>query len=284
MTEKGRNVLDSLLREHRDAVAWVVSGRDQSLEDDGYEDIQRMCAAEGVPFYERGEFPAETVPYAIAISWRWIISADETRLIVVHDSMLPKYRGFNPLVTALINGDEEIGATALWANADYDRGEIIMQRSVEISYPMKIGRAIKIMAQLYVELVLKVVGELTAGGEWASQAQDESKASYSLWRDADDYHLDWALGADVLKRQIDAQGPPYAGATSRVGARLLRIRSAEVEADVAIANRQSGKVIFLKDGQPTVVCGKGLLRITEAEFEDTGESLVPARKFRMRFT
>ena len=37
-------------------------------------------------------------------------------LIVFHDSLLPKYRGFAPLVSQLINGEEYLGVTAIFTN------------------------------------------------------------------------------------------------------------------------------------------------------------------------
>ena len=58
---------------------------------------------------------------------------DKSKLIVFHDSVLPKLRGFNPLVTSLINGYEEIGVTVLYGTEDFDRGEIILQKKVNIT-------------------------------------------------------------------------------------------------------------------------------------------------------
>ena len=54
--------------------------------------------------------------------------------------------------------------------------------------------------------------------------------------------------------------------------------------DVVIENRKSGKVIFIVDNFPIVVCGKGLLMIEELVSFDKRQSLLPLQKFRTRFS
>jgi methionyl-tRNA formyltransferase len=204
-------------------------------------------------------------------------------LIVLHDSLLPRHRGFNPLVTALIEGDAEIGATALYATADYDRGDIIAQSASPIVHPMRIADAISVVCGNYHELAVRVGSYLDRGEVPPAQAQDEGAASYSLWRDDEDYVIDWFLDAARIERTVYALGPPYKGAASRIAGRLVRIREASALADVSVANRAPGKVIFLDRDRPVVVCGRGLLRIDELVDADSGGSLLPLDRFRIRF-
>ena len=60
--------------------------------------------------------PAKVSELALAIGWKKLINSSYQQVVVLHDSLLPKYRGWNPLLTALINGDSRIGSTALIAN------------------------------------------------------------------------------------------------------------------------------------------------------------------------
>ena len=48
---------------------------------------------------------------------------------------------------------------------------------------------------------------------------------------------------------------------------------------------QRGKVIFVEKGCPIVICGSGLLKITDASFVETNLSsqFLPLKKFRTRF-
>ena len=56
--------------------------------------------------------------FCIAIGWRRLISGIEGRLIVLHVSLLPKYREFAPTVAQLLAGESEIGVTAFALQID----------------------------------------------------------------------------------------------------------------------------------------------------------------------
>ena len=51
------------------------------------------------------------------------------------------------------------------------------------------------------------------------------------------------------------------------------------------SSRLPGKVLFIKDGMPIVICGEGMLKITEAIAEDSHDNrdFIPVSKFRLRF-
>jgi methionyl-tRNA formyltransferase len=283
MTRKGLRVLQSLLLEYRDLITAVVTSRDTSILEDCYSEIVALCEEAGIPCYDRNDYSRVESGHALAISWRWLIPASSMRLIVIHDSLLPKYRGFNPLVTALINGDLEIGATALWATQEYDRGDIIRQESRAINYPMRIAEAIEVISDIYVCLVQEIAARLTSDETLESTPQNEREASYSLWRDDDDYCIDWSLPSERIKRQIDAQSYPYLGSSAMIDGKRLRIISAECVEDVHITNRSNGKVIFIKDKSPVVVCGQGLLQVLEVFCDQTNESALPLKRYRTRF-
>lgn len=284
MTEKGYRVLEALAIKHPDVIAAVVSTRDRQMKKDYYDEIKELCQAHGFPFYDRqSEFKPDS-QYAIAVSWRWMISQSACKLIVFHDSLLPKYRGFNPLVTALIEGDEQVGVTAVLAGTGgYDTGAVIAQSVSEISYPIKIQEAINIITGNYIDLAYRLIAEISRGGEIQGVAQDESRLTYSLWRDEEDYRIDWTKPAAFIRRFVDSVGYPYRGASALVNGLKARVVSAEALEDVIIANRTPGKVLFIEAACPVVVCGQGLLKITGLVSDETGASMLPLSKFRSRF-
>jgi methionyl-tRNA formyltransferase len=283
MTQKGLHVLKSFVDEFgASRISCVTGSKDENVQNDYYSEIVDFCAAQRITFKDRSSGYVPQTQYALAISWRWMIS-DSQRLIVFHDSILPRYRGFAPLPTALINGEETIGVTALFASDEYDRGEIILQKSAPISYPIKIQKAIEISIQLYVGLVSEISRTIFRGDSLASREQDESQASYSLWRDEEDYRINWFASAATIKRFIDSVGFPYRGALTHLNAHVARVFDSEVEADVRIEGRTPGKVIFIRGDCPVIVCGSGLLRITDLR-DSEGRSLLPLQRFRSRLT
>jgi methionyl-tRNA formyltransferase len=258
----------------------VIAAKDRSVQNDFFEDIQALCIINNIEFYEKASSVTNTSKYSFAISWRWLI--DVPNLIVLHDSLLPRYRGFAPLVSALINGDKKIGVTALFANKEFDQGDIIAQMATEIDYPIKINQAIKVVASLYTQITLDIVKTLEDTGAIEAVKQNDLIATYSLWRDEEDYVVTWNENAAVIERFVNAVGFPYKGASTYIDGRIARIEEVEQIDDVIIENRTSGKVLFINNGMPTVVCGKGLLRINKLKWDD-GTDALPLKSFRTRF-
>lgn len=283
MSEKGMNALEAIAQSYSNLIEQVVIGEDKNIAEDYSHAIATFCIKNDIPYIRRQEFTATKAEYVIAISWRWLIPHDEKKLIVFHDSLLPRYRGFAPLVNMLIQGEKRIGVTALLGAANYDSGDILHQSSSEISYPITIQQAITTITQNYRECVLVVFAALAQGSLPYPIPQDYSQASYSLWRDEEDYFINWNQSAKDIRRFIDAVGYPYAGAASMLNGKKVRVLSAEEMDDVAIEIRQAGKVIFTHSGLPIVVCGKGLLKITQCYADNTNESVLPLDKFRSRF-
>jgi methionyl-tRNA formyltransferase len=286
MTAKGVATFEALRSVAPGLVTAVVSARDPGTRDGSYERLAAACAGQGVPFVDRaGAAGVAPDTHALAVGWRWLIpDRPGTTLIAFHDSLLPRYRGFNPLVTALIEGDAEAGVTALLATGEYDRGDILGQVAVPLPRPIRIADAIERVAGAYRSLAAELGERIAAGAPLTGRAQDEAAASYSLWRDGDDYDMDWAAEAGRLRDFVYAVGPPYAGARTRVNGVPVRVWDVTVEPDVVVANRTPGKVLFVRDGRPSVVCGRGLLRVDEMTLDgDPAVSALPLTRFRSRF-
>jgi len=260
----------------------VVSEQDVQILNDSFEDIKNFCTEKKIPFFKRGSADETADIAKIAIGWRWLIPRPE-KLLVLHDSLLPRYRGFAPLVSALINGDEEIGVSCLKATEEYDRGPILFQKKISARYPLKLSDAIELILPLYEHIAVQAAHGLMRNEKLEGQAQDEAQATYSLWRDEDDYWIDWKQDAKRLERFVHALGNPYLGAQTRTGDSIYRVHDSIALNDVRIENRSPGKVIFLQDQRPVVVCGSGLLKILELRREDGSSVEFPLKGFRLRF-
>jgi methionyl-tRNA formyltransferase len=288
MTQKGYQVLRDFVDHFgKHPIRFVQAARDRQVEKDYFAEISALCQEHGVTCYERTKAPAEETDentLKIAIGWRWLIR-DTQNLVVLHDSLLPRYRGFAPLVNALINGEEQVGVTALWASQEYDRGDILMQKALPVTYPARIERVIAEVSALYSAVVIELFEQAGSGVPLRAASQAEDAATYSLWRDDEDYFIDWHLDSALVRRMVDALGFPYLGARTRIGAQEVVILDVDPVEDVQVENRQMavGKVIFVQEGCPVVVCGKGLLRINTLKSYPDGEDLLPLKKMRIRF-
>ncbi len=97
--------------------------------------------------------------------------------INVHPAMLPKYRGANPYMMTIANGEAKSGVTFHLVNEYFDRGAILLQKEVPILQD-DTGYFLKLRT---CQIARNSVKELFEGIENASIIpieQDESQASY----------------------------------------------------------------------------------------------------------
>ena len=280
MGEKGYEVLMHIHNINKiDSIKFVVSERDLNIKKDFFDEIKRMALDEGVPFYSRKDFTAFNinVNFSIAIGWKWLL--DIKKLIVLHDSLLPKYRGFNPLVTALIEGDKTIGVTSLFANDEMDNGNIIFQEKIDVNYPLKIQNAIEAIVPLYKLIVERILNQ--PFNELTSTPQNQKEASYSIWRDNLDYFIDWNNNASYINRFVNSVGYPYAGAMTTYEGETIIIEEVEEIEDLNFINRTVGKIFKIDSGEPIVLCSKGLIKIKKAFYHKSSVQ-VEFKKVRVR--
>lgn len=268
-------------------VAYVYCAADKSIQNDYYQEIIDYCQKNNIDAYTRGsaEMPpsAHECEYKFSVGWRWMIQ-DAINLIVFHDSLLPRYRGFAPLVNMLIAGEDKIGVTALFASQKYDRGDIIAQAERPIKYPLSIEEAIEKIIPIYCELAVDILTKIFTQSYIVGTTQNESHATYSLWRDDEDYNIFWSDSADAIGRFCDAVGFPYKGAQSNINGVSFTIAKVTFYGEEQIERRKNniGKVVFMEDNLPIIVCGEGLLKIDKYIHNLTGDEN-PALPFRSRF-
>ena len=96
-------------------------------------------------------FDAYNVDLVVMAGWMRIVSkkfcdAFAGRLINLHPSLLPKYKGLNAVEQALKSGDDETGCSVHWVTEHLDSGAVIKQQTVPIlpgDTPESLQRAIQ---------------------------------------------------------------------------------------------------------------------------------------------
>jgi methionyl-tRNA formyltransferase len=283
MNEKGYKALQGFLKTFgSNAVAYVISNEDAGLKKDCFYDIKELCLNNKIVFRAKNEDsknkPKEN--FKVAIGWRWIIP-DWGNLFVFHDSILPKYRGFAPLVNMLKNGEKRIGVTCLKATENYDEGDIFCQEECKINYPIKIENAIKKLVPLYSNILIELYKSLESNN-LKFVKQDNFNSSYSPWLDSYDYFINWQWSAEKIKRFVDAVGYPYSGASTFCNNEHFKVIEVTWVQDITIETRLEhlGKVIFFKEGKPVIIAGKGLVCLEKLTDLEGNEKKV---RFRSRF-
>ncbi|MGH2942326.1 MAG: methionyl-tRNA formyltransferase [Solirubrobacteraceae bacterium] len=262
----GHRLLEALL-DSRHEVVLVVT---HPPGDDAYttiwsDSVQDLAEQHGVPVLVKSQPDEETVERVreadanvlVACNWRtWIppriFNAPRLGTLNVHDSLLPKYAGFAPLVWALINGETEVGITAHVMDEELDRGVVILQERVAVGPDDTSADLFHKTLPLFGPITLAALEHMEHGtGERI--AQDSSRATFFHRRVPEDSRIDWSWPAQDLVNLVRAQADPYPNAFAFHDSERLRVLSATVS-----PNRCGGTAgrIFARQGDGVIiVCG-----------------------------
>ncbi len=89
-----------------------------------------------------------------------LLGAYEGRIINIHPSLLPSFKGAHAVEDAVAYGVKVYGITIHWVNADLDGGKIIAQRSFDYdgNDPAEVHRLGQVIEhQLYIETIAKLI-------------------------------------------------------------------------------------------------------------------------------
>ena len=211
--------------------------------------------------------------YIVAVKWRTmipksVVDAARGGLLVFHASLLPKYRGFAPVNWPLINDERETGVTMFYAAEEMDAGDIIEQRTRVITDEDDAG-TLDAWLNETVESMLEANLPRLADGTAPRIAQDHSQATYAVWREPEDGHIDWSRPTREVFNLVRGLTSPYPGAFSLLDGRKLTVWSAEIEREPrTYVGRIPGKVEFIIQGEGVnVLTGDGTLRLKLVQLE-----------------
>ena len=90
-----------------------------------------------------------------------LLNAYEGKILNIHPSLLPKYKGKNAIGQAFNSGDKETGSTVHYVDSGMDTGEIIEQRKCDIkpddTKEVLEERVKQLEYELYPSVIAKVI-------------------------------------------------------------------------------------------------------------------------------
>lgn len=111
----------------------------------------------------------------------WLIELPEHKTLNLHPSLLPKYRGTNPIRTAILEDDKDTGVTIIQLDQKMDHGPIVAQQPIEISaaeWPLPGTELDSSLARLGGQLLASVLPSWTQG-KINPLPQDHTQATFT---------------------------------------------------------------------------------------------------------
>jgi methionyl-tRNA formyltransferase len=258
---------------HRTLRALIDAGHDVALvvthpqSDHAYEriwadSVAELAAGNGIRVLLRdrpddaellAELAAADLDLIVANNWRtWlppqIFDLPRHGTLNIHDSLLPAYAGFSPIIWALLNDEPEVGVTAHMMDVELDAGDIVLQRAVAVG-PTDTAtdlfhRTVDLIAPITAEAI-----ELIKAG-FTPVPQDRSRASFFHKRAKRDSRIDWTQPPHDIERLVRAQSDPYPNAFTHHRGQELRVVKASVS--TGHYGGTPGR-IFIREGDGVVV-------------------------------
>ena len=181
-------------------------------------------------------------------------------MLGVHPSMLPRYRGGNPLAWAILDGLDTTGVSIFRLNARMDAGDIALQRAAPIHPADTTETLSSRLADVGAQWLVEVIDQI-ARGTVAWQPQDEQQATIARKFTKDDGRIDWAAPAESIARLIRAASP-WPGAYTTWHGELLKLWAGQATEG---HDSRTGQVLHVTEERILISTGKGRLALTELQ-------------------
>jgi methionyl-tRNA formyltransferase len=192
----------------------------------------------------------------------------EHRILNVHPSLLPRWRGAAPIERAIMAGDEHTGVSIMELTAGLDSGPVCLQASEPIEPTDTYGTLAARLEPLGGELLVRVLDESPACGP-----QHDEHATYADKLTAEDRVLDPGRPAADLERTVRALTPHIGAHMKLPDDSWLGVREARVVPDGGPAQ---GK-LSLAGPLPVLGCSDGALELVVVQ--PAGRRAMPAEDF-----
>jgi methionyl-tRNA formyltransferase len=281
-TDRGYHFLERLHKLVPTCDLVVLSFKETSWEPAFLDRIRTLTTSFSGQFFEartltRPEFQSfwesTAVDLLLSVSWRYMIPPSiykRARLgsFVLHDSLLPQYRGFSPTVWAMINGEKQTGVTLFHMAEAVDAGDIVDQQPVQIGDDETIAVVLDRVTETYLTILDRNINSLLSGTAKRTP-QDHALATYTCKRHPSDNEIDWTRPAREIHNLIRAVSDPYSGAFTYHEGRLLRIWSSScIRTSRQYVGAVPGRVVEVQPGKGTIVLtGQGELLVEEIQYE-----------------
>ncbi len=194
------------------------------------------------------------VDYGVIVS-KQAIKTFKYGIINSHFSLLPKWRGADPITFSILSGQTETGVSLMLIVEALDEGQLLVQETVSIAPDATTPSLTAQLIEKSNEMLVKYVPLYLASKIKPYDQPQEQAATYSRKLVKEDGAIDWNERASTIERQIRAYAGWPGSRTTLAGKEV-----AIVEAEVVNMTGTPGEVLTL-DNKLVVCAGEGAIHI-----------------------
>lgn len=193
--------------------------------------------------------------------------------INLHASLLPLYRGANPIQRAIINGDKKTGICTMVTEEGLDCGDICLMDEIEITENMNYEELFDLISQKAPALIEMTLINIKSGALQTTQ-QCHEKATYAHKIKKEDARIDWKHSAREIHNWVRGLYKfPSAHCFFRgKSVKIMETRVADDEVPEGFLG-SAGEIIRVCKEGIEVATVQGVLLIAKVKPEGKGEML-----------
>lgn len=130
-----------------------------------------------------------------------VLDIPKFETVNLHASLLPKYRGANPIQRAIINGDKKTGITTMITELGLDCGDICLQEVIDIPDSMTCVDLFEVISEKSPKLIEKTLIGLT-DKTLIPQKQSEDGVCMANKLTKEETLIDWSNSADDIHNLV----------------------------------------------------------------------------------
>jgi methionyl-tRNA formyltransferase len=200
------------------------------------------------------------VDFGIIIS-PYVIRSFDKGIVNSHFSLLPEWRGADPITFAILSGQSKTGVSLMLINENLDEGDLLAQEDILIEKDITTSQLTSELIKLSNEMLINYLPKYISG-EIEPYTQDPDKAiTYSRKLNKKDGIIDWNKSAEDIEREIRAFHEWPKSRTNLNGIEVIILKAHAVPSKIG----KPGEVDISGKASLKVACGQGHLSIDQIQ-------------------
>lgn len=209
-----------------------------------------------------------------------VLDIPKMATVNAHASLLPEFRGANPIQQAILQGKAETGITTMLTELGVDTGPMLLKHVLAIGKEETMGELTERLSQSAGPLLVNTLTGMV-NGSVQPEVQPHDLATHAPKCQKEDAILNWQESAYQIQLKIRAYNPAPGAATFLNGERVKILRGRMFQqqpgghSEEILKSGQPGEILAIMETGIAVRTGDGVVEITS--LQPAGKRPMPAR-------